>query len=87
LNPKSIFSKSCPGIGIFTHKSDFALGLQVYNRNIFLYTKMNFLIAKSCSEIGRVNNPLRLMRETRIKKLSGDKHSQDGDPLSPNKIV
>jgi hypothetical protein len=45
--------------GLFTHKSDFTLGLQVYNMNsIFLFTKMKQLIAKSYSEIGRVNKPL-----------------------------
>ncbi len=44
--------------GIFTHKSDFTLGLQVYNTNTFLFTKMKLLIAKSQSEIGRVNRPL-----------------------------
>ncbi len=37
----------------------FALGLQVYNtNNIFLYSEMDKLIAKSRSEIGRVNKPL-----------------------------
>ncbi len=39
-------------------QSNFASGLQVYNTNsIFLYMKMNYLIAKSCSEIGCVNKP------------------------------
>ncbi len=33
--------------GIFTRKSDLALGLQVYNtNNIFLYMKMKYLIAR-----------------------------------------
>jgi len=45
--------------GLFTRKSDFALGLQVYNINrIFLYSKRDSLIAKYCSKIGRVNKPL-----------------------------
>ncbi len=40
-------------------KRPFTLGLQVYNaNNKFLYSKMNQLIAKSRSEIGRVNKPL-----------------------------
>ncbi len=48
-----------PTEGLFTHKSDFALGLQVYNtNNIFLYSEMDLLIAKSCSEIGRINKAL-----------------------------
>ncbi len=42
--------------GLFTNKSNFTLGLQVYNTNsIFFYMKMNQLIAKSLSEIRRVN--------------------------------
>jgi hypothetical protein len=45
--------------GLFTRKSDFALGLQVYNTNsIFLYSKRDSLIAKYSSKIGRVNKPL-----------------------------
>ncbi len=44
---------------LFTCKSNFTLGLQVYNaNNIFLFSKMNKLTAKSCSEIGCVNRPL-----------------------------
>jgi hypothetical protein len=42
--------------GLFTRKSDFALSLQAYKTNkMFLFPEMNKLIAKSCSEIGRVN--------------------------------
>jgi len=42
--------------GLFTRKSDFALGLQVSNaNNIFLFSKMDWLTAKSHSEIRRVN--------------------------------
>ncbi len=46
------------GKGLFTCKSEFALGLQVYNtNNIFLYSKTDKLFAKSCYEIGHVNKP------------------------------
>ncbi len=39
-------------------KFDFTLDLQLNKtNNTFLYSKMNQLIAKSCSEIGRVNKP------------------------------
>ncbi len=40
-------------------KSNYALGLQIYKTNtIFLYSKMNYLIAKFCSEKECVNKPL-----------------------------
>jgi hypothetical protein len=42
-----------------TRTSDFAVGLQVYKtNNIFLYSEMILLIAKSYSEIGHVNKPI-----------------------------
>jgi len=44
--------------GLFTRKSDFALGLQVYNAsNIFLFSKMDQHTVKSCSKIRCVNKP------------------------------
>jgi hypothetical protein len=44
--------------GLFTRKSTFALGLQVYKTNsMFLYSQMNQPIPKLCSEIRRVNKP------------------------------
>jgi hypothetical protein len=44
--------------GLFKHMSDFALSLQVYKTNsLFLFSKMNQLIAKSCSVIRHVNKP------------------------------
>jgi len=39
--------------GLFARKTDFALGLQVYNTTIYFYTLNTRLLAKSCSEIGR----------------------------------
>jgi hypothetical protein len=43
---------------LFTRRSDFALGLQVCNaNNIFLYSKMDKLIAKLRSEFGLLNRP------------------------------
>ncbi len=51
-------SDSFTGKDLFTRKSDFALGLQVYNtNNIFLYSKMDQLIVKLHFKIGRVNKP------------------------------
>ncbi len=48
-----------PAKGPVTCKSNFPSSLQVYKtNNIFMFSKMNLLIAKSCSEIGRVNKPL-----------------------------
>ncbi len=44
--------------GLFTRKSDFALGLQVYNaNNIFLFSKMDYHTLKLHPEIERVNSP------------------------------
>jgi hypothetical protein len=42
--------------GLLIRKSDFALGLQVQNTNsTFLYSKMDYLVVKSPSEMGHVN--------------------------------
>ncbi len=58
MQNKKILTTMKQSKGLFTRKSDFALGLQVHKaNNIFLCPKMDWFTAKSRSEIGHVNKP------------------------------